>query len=100
MESETNKPFESRYSLFSNQTSGHSCMIKVTNGSDHILKPLSISEQNFYEDAKSRNPPNFLNFIPKYYGVYYPAPAEINFFSELAKKLIVKTKPIIFSNFS
>lgn len=92
MESEINKALESRYSLFSNQTSGHSCMIKVTNGSDHILKPLGTSEQSFYENAKSRNPPNFLNFIPKYYGVYYPAPAEISFFSELAKKLIVKDK--------
>ena len=100
MESEINQTFESRYSLFSNQTSGHSCMIKVTNGSDHILKPLGASEQDFYDDAKSRNPPNFLNFIPKYYGVYYPAPAEISFFSELAKKLIVTTKPINYSNFS
>ena len=81
---------KTKYSLFSHQTSGHSCMIKVNNSFDHILKPLGPSEQLFYETTFEKKPKKFLHFIPKYYGIYYPDEIEISFFSSLAKRLIVK----------
>ena len=78
------------YFLFKNQTSGHSCIIKVSNSFEYILKPLQTSEQKFYEAIQSKKPKTFSDFVPKFYGVYCPTPSEIKYFAELAKKLIVK----------
>ena len=75
-----------KYSLFSNQTSGHSCMIKVANTFDHILKPLDSGEQKFYELIQMKKLKLFSDFIPKYFGVYYPSTSEIEYFAELARR--------------
>ena len=82
-----------KFSLFTNQTSGHSCMIKIANNLDnYILKPLDFCEQKFYEMMQNKKLNNFSNFIPKYFGVYQPTFYEIEYFGELARKFIVRKK--------
>lgn len=89
MEPEVIVPHPKRFSLFSHQTSGHSCMIKVTNTSEYILKPRDQGEQKFYQMIQKIHPTKFLQFIPKFFGVYDPLPDELMLFEELARKLLV-----------
>lgn len=83
------KVLRQKYALFSNQTSGHSCIIKATNGFTHLLKPLDPNEQNFYETTNNRQATAFLAFLPKYFGIHWPNTQEVKYFSKLAKQLIV-----------
>lgn len=90
MESQNNEHHPKRFALFMHQTSGHSCIIKVSNTFDYILKPRDINEQKFYETVHINQPKNFISFLPKYYGVYELSEYELKLFEELAQKFIVK----------
>lgn len=57
----------SNFSIFDNQISGHSCLLKDP---QYLYKPYDHNEAEFYESVLKRKNQPIVNFIPTYYGIY------------------------------
>jgi len=64
-------PLESpSLSYFSNQISGHSCILKGTANPQCIYKPYDRNEGDFYESISKNKEHPLSNFIPTFYGTF------------------------------
>lgn len=59
------------FTVFDNQISGHSCLLKGTTNPQYIYKPYDCNEAEFYESFSKKQDHPLSDFIPTYYGVFH-----------------------------
>lgn len=81
-------------SAFFNQTSGHCCLLKLSNVSDRVLKPVKRGEFNFYREIQEQELNEFMKFLPKFYGLCH-----LNEKNELEEENLPFNPPQVFKFF-